>query len=483
MASAEGQVPYAIDFMYHAGNDPERMILLGRLPMMLMTVLGALLVYLLARTLFGTAEALFALALTAVSPVVLAYGRLITFDMSCATFILATLLCYWRYLQRPRAGRLLLTAACLAAALLSQDTGLLLLPVLAALAVAEGARGTRGGRGLKWRRIRGNLLKAAAIGLAALTMITVFYGLHSAHMPAEKVRQTLRANVPAGSTGDVLVRGLERVSPPLALYASSVSRNFYLNRDYQTMAYLNGRAQWGPFWYFWPEVFFLKTQLGVLALLLLALLLYPWRRLRLQDAFVLVPLAVFTPFFLTMRTQFGAKYLIPLYLVLYLFIARGCLEACRRARDARRRSALPALVGTLLLFAAASTLSALPYIIPYFNLSIGSRDNGYKYLVDNNLDWGQDLKRLAAFAEAEGIDGLRLFYFGSADSSHYIPGSIDMWPQPTVDPGWLAVSATARERLLLEEPGLVELLDRNHPYAVVGRSILVYRLEGDWTNR
>ena len=41
------------------------------------------------------------------------------------------------------------------------------------------------------------------------------------------------------------------------------------------------------------------------------------------------------------------------------------------------------------------------------------------WLVDSNLDWGQDLKRLAAWMRANGVARIKLSYFGSADPSYY----------------------------------------------------------------
>jgi len=61
------------------------------------------------------------------------------------------------------------------------------------------------------------------------------------------------------------------------------------------------------------EAFFLKTPPGVLALLALASIFFPWRRIRMNDLFVVVPIFFLTIFVATIRIQFGKKYLIPLY--------------------------------------------------------------------------------------------------------------------------------------------------------------------------
>jgi len=38
--------------------------------------------------------------------------------------------------------------------------------------------------------------------------------------------------------------------------------------------------------------------------------------------------------------------------------------------------------------------------LAYFNKVIGGPDGGARYVVDSNLDWGQDLRRLGTFVEA-----------------------------------------------------------------------------------
>ncbi|TWT58809.1 hypothetical protein KOR42_21950 [Thalassoglobus neptunius] len=40
---------------------------------------------------------------------------------------------------------------------------------------------------------------------------------------------------------------------------------------------------------------------------------------------------------------------------------------------------------------AISSLSVYPYSLSYFNSLIGGPSNGHKFLIDSNLDWGQDM--------------------------------------------------------------------------------------------
>jgi len=40
------------------------------------------------------------------------------------------------------------------------------------------------------------------------------------------------------------------------------------------------------------------------------------------------------------------------------------------------------------------TALVYPHYLAFFNQSIGGPHNGYKWLADSNIDWGQDLKLL-----------------------------------------------------------------------------------------
>ena len=49
-------------------------------------------------------------------------------------------------------------------------------------------------------------------------------------------------------------------------------------------------------------------------------------------------------------------------------------------------------MAVILAAAAAESLAAFPYYTAFFNVAVGGPKNGPKYLVDSNIDWGQDLK-------------------------------------------------------------------------------------------
>jgi 4-amino-4-deoxy-L-arabinose transferase and related glycosyltransferases of PMT family len=79
-----GQWDVGRAFLYESGNDADKIIQWARIFPMLLTLATALLVYLLAKKLFGPYWALLPFFLFAFSPVVLAHGHYVTTDLAAA---------------------------------------------------------------------------------------------------------------------------------------------------------------------------------------------------------------------------------------------------------------------------------------------------------------------------------------------------------------------------------------------------------------
>jgi hypothetical protein len=91
-------------------------------------------------------------------------------------------------------------------------------------------------------------------------------------------------------------------------------------------------------------------------------------------------------------------------------------------------------------------------------------------LVDSDLDWGQDLKRLEVRAQALGIAQLHLAYLGSADLAREPLPPVQMLAPGQPVTGWVAISALARTR----NPNDYAWLAGYRPLERIGKSIDLY---------
>src|SRR5262249_27380177 len=137
---------------------------------------------------------------------------------------------------------------------------------------------------------------------------------------------------------------------------------------------------------------------------------------------------------------------------------------------------------------AISTLKNHPYELAYFNEVVGGPRNGYRWLVDSNLDWGQDLRRLADYAHSQKLGRIALAYFGNARPEYYgiqytpMPVALGLMktpdnailPRPTS--GIVAISATELQDVYAEDKQRYAWLRRLTPVDNVGHSILIYDL-------
>lgn len=186
------------------------------------------------------------------------------------------------------------------------------------------------------------------------------------------------------------------------------------------------------------------------------------------------------------KLQLGIRYILPIFPLLYILIA----VALQKYRENYSSKSLihyfPAIVIFLVFWLALEAFYFFPSYIAYYNELIGGPKNGYKYLVDSNTDWGQDLKRLAAFVDKNNIEEIKLDYFGGADPKYYLGDKFIVWgfdKGPTT--GWVAISASALQwnRGIPEDKKIkpAELnyhwLDKYTPVAQIGYSIFVYKIE------
>ena len=158
----------------------------------------------------------------------------------------------------------------------------------------------------------------------------------------------------------------------------------------------------------------------------------------------------------------GHRHVLPVYGFLYVLAGVGLV---------RFRWVAPVLVGVL----AVESLSVYPHYMAYFNAATGGPANGPKYLLDSNIDWGQDIKKLGRYLKEQHIPNVCFTYFGHVDYGRYGVESRDFPKKPEDCDGYGAVSVTPLYGLYAG-PTDWSVLRKMKPMAKVGYSIYVYDL-------
>jgi hypothetical protein len=367
------------------------------------------------------------------------------------------------------------------------------LPILAALAVVVVLSPEpvldRRGLPVEGRRSRALhlLLVLMAVVLVAFGVLWASYGFHPrmSSDPAVEAKTLAALGPPQSGSGKAAaVLGKTGLLPEA--YVRGLV--FVLDNAQGRSTFLLGRLSPTGFPHYFLVTFLLKTPIPLLVLLVAGAVVAPRASIR-TAAFLWIPVIAYGVVALTSRLQIGHRHLLPLYP--FLFLAAGRAVALLAMRPARAKAGALAL-GALCAWYAVGTLRVHPHYLAYFNEIAGGPARGYRWLVDSNLDWGQDLPGLKAWMDARGVGRIKLSYFGSADPGYYgidadyLPGY--MSPRPSrvtreIRPGdVVAVSATNLQGVYLDEADrpLMERFRAQTPIGRVGYSIFIYRAEFSW---
>lgn len=361
------QWQFGRNFLY--SNDADRLLLWGRLPVIALGLLLGIHVYLWARDLFGRGAGILATFLYAFCPNIIAHSRFVTMDLALSCFFTVALFYLWRLVKNGGTANMIASGLALGFALSAKFSAVILIPAFLLLVILAAF----------WPERRSVPVKEAAIILAIAGLLVWAIYL----FPLD----------------------------PLFYWKGIQEVNKNHNPDYP--AYLLGDFQKGGWWYYFMVAFFFKTPLPTLLLLAIAALRF--RSLsadRLDELFLIVPAVSLIAFTSALADNIGLRYILPAFPLLFIFVSR----AANLLWDTPRLRLATAALGA---WYVTSALWIYPDHLAYFNLLAGGPANGHKVLDDSNIDWGQDLKRVAAYLRDQGIDRVKLIYPWPALPEYY----------------------------------------------------------------
>jgi len=514
-----GQWDFGFTLMYKMGNNADLMLLLGRIPMLLIMLLLGFYVFKWSREIFGSTAGLIALFLYSFSPTFIAHGRFVTTDVAAAAAIFIASYYFIRWLKEPSAKNLIVAGLVFGVAQLAKFSVFLLVILFVAIAILWIYLKTREDKnngqpvlaslGKNLYRYFGGTILLYTIGYAII--VWPVYLFHVANYPIERqvndtktILQTFGmrpiANLIIFLSGIPILRGLAQYGLGLAMVLQrAVGGN---------TTYFLGEVNNVGFSFYFPIVYFIKETLTLHILTLIALLFglwqfgkkkfYQWNNFNLllqqniAQVLMLGFIAIYWYSSLRSILNIGVRHLLPTFAFIFLLVAQQIslwLEGNEENKNRLTQSLKHSFFVTLIIWQAVSVVKVYPSFLAYFNESIGGPANGHNYVVDSNLDWGQDLKRLAAFVDANKIDKIYIDFFGGALPQYYLGDKVAFWwgdrpsEEITKDGGWLAISATflqgGKGKLapgFYDKAGYYNWLDKYQPVAIIGYSIFVYHI-------
>ena len=458
-------------------NDPYALAAWVRAPMLLLTLVLGLCIYLCASQLGGPWGGLLCLVAFVSTPAFLVFGPLVVTDIAVTLF---SLLALWRFAslwRTPSRRNAIVFGLLLGAAFLSKfSSGLLLFGFLAFRLSLRfwplpGMPADRSELRV-WRKNRGRSLWAG-IGVAALTVYVVYL--------------VLSWNEPSNAL-DFLGHGLialvlRRLLMPPFIYFFGL---FFFAVSSTRVSFILGHNYAHGVWFYFPVLFLLKSTLAFLLMLVGAVpvallaksktkgsslvpteLQFHWRAMW-TFLLVFVAACLLSPMTISIR-----HFSVPITLLI-LMLAPVPRALALLSEKGWRAARLAKIAYVVLALACLTTMvRTYPYYFPYVN-SLGLGRPAYALVSDSNLDWNQALPEVNQLVQRRGLSHVLLDEYGFIDTTAYVPQS-QFWncQQPTPADGgqWAIVSADMIE----DAHNCLWLLHYPHE-ALAGGSVYLFRL-------
>jgi len=520
-----GQWDFGREFLFRNNNNADKIILLARLPMLLFMIVLGFYVFRWARELYGNTAGVSSLFLYSLSPAFIANGRLVTTDVVAAAAFFISIYYFMKWIKNTNTKTLIIAGIVFGLALLSKFSLVLLIPYFIFIIIV-------------WMIINRKFLKPiiglALIGLIAMALVWPVYQFHVWNYPAEKQFADAEANLKTFGNrilADPVIWASDKpILRPYAQFFTGFLMVFQRAIGGNTTYFLGeiSRTAWP---HYFPFVFLIKVPLPLLLLMLISLIYVlsqsrikkmfkyqVFKRLRLflkkyfTEFALLTFFAIYWYISITSNLNIGIRHVLPVFPIIYIlisgqiekwlndysgpFLEKIKLNSKKEFKNVKMITwshfityAKYTIIIILFAWYAFGTINIYPNFLSFFNESIGGPSQGYKYVNDSNLDWGQDLKRLATFVDDNDIDKIYVDYFGGDSLEYRLGDKYQSWwgdrdPKELPLDSWLAVSATFLQGgrgvpnpEYKEKTGYYNWLTQYEPVTVIGNSIFIYHIK------
>ena len=519
-------------FVYELNDDPERTVFLGRLPMILVGLLLTFYIYRFGCLFGGPKVGVLSMLASLSLPGLIGNTPLAALDLGATAFAFIALYHLARMRQEPTAGTTLIAGITFGLAQLTKFSNLLLLPIYGLLLLIDAVR---------TRSIR-PLVRLVAILMVAFTTMFLAYGCEMRTVDSVLEHPRYSSSTP----GEIFdYEPLRTVTSwfgdrpvPMLTYLKGFDQTkskgqsghaSYYRGETRAKFMLEPGEELAGWKTFYLTVMGVKTPVGVLVALVLALLLLGAmpRAPALEGPLLLFPAMMFV-FFSLATSQLGLRYILPALPGVAVLVGRLLTFDAARGRRLLAGALLvaavvvplglawefrgerggfdllviaavviPAAIGValawlvltptpdravrkgyamavvgLVLLGFAETLGRHPEHLMFYNPFAGGPDHGWK-IVSVSDDWGQGASNLAEYQREQGLGEIWYDYYGTGIPEIYGLRYRPFDGKPVT--GLVAAHAVQVTRERCKEIGRYEWMEGLEPIDRVN-SILIYEV-------
>lgn len=491
-----GQWDFGRFLIFQSDNNAELITKVIKFPVLLFFVLTAILIFKWTQKLYGRFAALTALTLFSFSPTVLAHSRFVTTDIPALFGIVLATFFFIKYLSLPTQKNLWLAGLSFGIAILTKFSTFLLVPYFLILALTYGL--------IKIKKTSTYYLLFTTFLIFVIGFVFIVwpvYYLFTFNYPPERQAADTEFILKSFGSRTLAEINLWMADKPVIRALSQYMLGLLMVSQRAVggnTTYFLGEVSAAGWRYYFPVVYALKEPLTWWILAIFALVYLAWQvnwtknpakiwrgslnfiERHFTEFAMLLWLAIYWGTSIKSNLNIGVRHLLPTYAFAIILVSGQISKLKHKIKF------FAPIVTFLLVWYVVENIRVWPYYLTYFNQVAGGPTGGYRYVVDSNLDWGQDLKRLSQWAEKNNADKIYLDYFGWSDPVYYL-GSKFQWLTAgqyknaedfisRTGGGYIAVSATFYMGSRENPETSYAWLDRYKPVAVIGNSIWVWEL-------
>lgn len=423
-----------------------------------------------------------ALVFLAFEPNIFAHARYVTTDTGIALFSVLALLLTAQLLISPSRKYALLLGVSMGGALLTKFSAVLLVLYIT-LALLAGS--------IFLYRTEKEQLKSlfrywlAALGTAFFLVYTMYTFLNISTPPSQIKTYVASSFVPASikQMENALADSVFTRAVPAYISGFDYASNRSIQKSEETGAQFLDRTikfNGEGWWYYFLKAFLYKESPAILLLTGIAFTVLVWmlvkrKKLTLEISVLAGFSLLYLLLSLTSTLNIGIRHISPVLALtplIGIFILAGW--------EWKYKNILLAfLIATQIL----TIVSVYPFYLSYFNDLSGGSLYGSRHLSDSNVDWGQNIKRLAKWSEEKGFDTVYVDYWGKTPLSFYDrKGILKPWNGDQGKPqGIFAVySVWIEQSIWMKNQGIVQndysYLEKLPMLDQIGNSIYIYDL-------